>query len=122
MDSPEELQIMKYDAPPVWKTICEAASDLVLYIEQIDGYRVPVHRFQTFFTDQYRDSTDLARYRDVAIREHELRMRNDPNEARAREYRLRLEDEMNQNRVRRDIVRESFRTVSPSGPFNDFSW
>lgn len=31
-------------ASPIWKPIGEAAQDLVMSIEQIDGYRVPVCR------------------------------------------------------------------------------
>ena len=59
MNNPEEVQIIKYDIPPVWKTIGEASATLTLFIEQIDGYRVPVRRFNPFFTDQYRSDARI---------------------------------------------------------------
>lgn len=45
-------------ASPVWKPIGEAANDFPMFIEQIDGYRVPVRRFSPFFTNQYRNTAD----------------------------------------------------------------
>lgn len=37
--------MLEQDQTPVWKNIGEASNDFVMYIEQVNGNRVPVRRF-----------------------------------------------------------------------------
>jgi hypothetical protein len=64
---------------PEWKRIGEASENLVLSIERIDGYRIPVRRFSGLF------ESDRITAQQNALDQAEI-----------------------QNRVRRDIIREAF--------------
>jgi hypothetical protein len=80
VDTPQAF--VPLDQPrPVWKRIGEASNDLVLSIERIDGYRIPVSR--------HCGMSDVM-----------------PRLGRAE-----LDDIENQNRVQRDILREAYRAA-----------
>jgi hypothetical protein len=127
---PEELQILR--AAPVWKPIGEASISMGangLYIERIDGTRIPVTRHgampsipptppDTTHFDVDATHQDQRIQRDLLLEAYRqsLEMADYKAASEFKQRYERAEDEMRRRETQ--IKREAFRRVCPSSPFN----